>query len=138
MMKAQNFPGGSSYFYILIGIALAFISALVPHYSAGYFLMISVLVAGLLPYMVYGIAVPLLHNGLTNAAGFILVFAHLWLVITERFINDADYSNYRIYFVPVIFSVILLPLAIKAVRTQSYTPHTTTDSEATESESPKE
>ena len=92
--------------------------------------MVSVLLVGLLPWCIYSIAVPLLANGLTNAAGLLLVIAHAVLVATERFNGGGEYSNNTIYLAPVIMAVVVLPLAVIAMKRP---PYQATQQQASES-----
>ncbi len=115
-MQAQTMQNPAGYFFILCGLLLSLISSLVPHFEAGYTLMISVFVAGLLPYLVYGIAVPLWRNPVTTVAGLLLVIAHAWLVINQRLVTHVDYSDGMIYYVPAILAVAVLPLAATAIK----------------------
>jgi hypothetical protein len=91
-------------------------SAFVPFYEAGYRLMISVLIAGMLPYIVYGIVVPLLQSTMTTIAGLVIVIAHVFLVINERLTGKVDYSDSVIYFGPIFIAVTILPLVMIAIR----------------------
>ena len=106
----------AAYWVIVAGLLLSFVSAVVPFYHAGYKLLYEVMLAGMLPYLVYGIAVPLLRTGPVLVAGFLLLGAHTWLVISERFVAGADYSNGMICYVPLLLSVALLPLPVMALR----------------------
>jgi len=115
-MHTESYGNTSGYLFILVGIALSVVSALVPHFEAGYRLMLSVLSAGILPYLVYSVAVPLLRGHLTTAVGAVIVVVHAWLVISERIIGEADYSSGRIYYVPLMLAVFTLPLALTAIR----------------------
>ena len=112
MMQTQTYPNRPGYLLILFGLFLSFVSALVPHFDAGYNLAFSVFAAGILPYMVYGIIVPLSRGALTTITGLIIVTVHLWLVITQRIIGNADYSNGLIYVVPILLAAAILPLVI--------------------------
>jgi hypothetical protein len=78
--------------------------------------MLSVFVAGMLPYIVYGIIVPLSRGALTTIIGLIIVTVHLWLVITQRIAGNADYSNGLVYYVPIILAITILPLVVIAVK----------------------
>jgi hypothetical protein len=104
------------YLVVAAGLALAFASALVPFYSAGYKLYYSVLLVGLLPYLVYGCAAPLLSRGLGGMVGILLVISHAWLVIGERFTGAVDYSDGLIYYVPALLAAVLSPLLLRALR----------------------
>jgi len=113
-MHAQSYANTPGYLFIIIGLTLSLISALVPHFEAGYRLTLSIFVAGMLPYMVYGIAVPLLRGTLTTITGLVIVIAHAWLVLNERIIGHADYSDGLIYYGPMLLAVLALPLIVIA------------------------
>lgn len=115
-MQTQSYANRTGYLLIIIGLTLSLISALVPHFDAGYTLMLSVFIAGMLPYMVYAIAVPLLRGTLTAIAGLAIVIAHTWLVYDQRILGDADYSDGMIYYIPLLLSLLALPLAVMAFK----------------------
>lgn len=115
-MQTQSYANKAGYLLIIIGLTLSLISALVPHFDAGYKLMLSVFIAGILPYMVYAIAVPLLRGTLTAIAGLAIVIAHTWLVYDQRILGDADYSDGMIYYIPLLLSLLALPLAVMAFK----------------------
>ena len=119
-MRTQSYANTPGYALISIGLILSLISAFVPHFEAGYRLALSVFVAGLLPYMVYGIAVPLLRGSLTTGAGLVIVVAHAWLVFNQRIIGHADYSNGLIYYGPMLLAVLVLPLIVIAFKKTEY------------------
>ena len=104
------------YLCLLLGITLAFISALIPHYATGYYLAGSIFIAGVLPWLVYAVAVPLMHSTVTAVCGLLLLLAHGWLVVSERFLVAQPYQDNTIYVAPVILALLLLPLAIVAAR----------------------
>jgi hypothetical protein len=109
----RNTPG---YLVLTIGLLLSLTSALVPHFDIGYRLMLSVFVAGMLPYLAYGIVVPLMRGPVITMAGLVIVVVHAWLVIQQRFIANADYSDGMIYYVPVMIAVAVTPFVIAAVK----------------------
>ncbi|MFP5505281.1 MAG: hypothetical protein ACLGH6_03715 [Gammaproteobacteria bacterium] len=115
-MDARSTSRTLAYACIAAGIALAFVSAVVPHYGAGYRLAAGVLAAGLVPYFVYALALPLLRSGLTTFAGLLLVAVHAGLVLRERFAQGAEYADGMIYGVPVVLAVLLLALLWRALR----------------------
>lgn len=114
-MQSQSFSNPAGWGIILTGLALALVSAMTPHFGAGYLLKVDILLAGLLPYLVYSIAVPLLVGTVTTSVGIVLIALHTGLVISERFINGADYSDNMIYILPLIMSVAVLPLVVIAL-----------------------
>lgn len=105
-----------AWWIIVAGLLLAFVSAVVPHYQAGYKLDYAVLLAGVLPYLIYGMAVPLLRAGPILLVGLILLIVHTGLVIGERFVGGADYSDGMIYRVPLLLALALLPLLVMVLR----------------------
>lgn len=115
-METRSFAEPPGNWIIVAGLVISAISAFVPFHQAGYRLMVSVLLAGMLPYLVYAVAVPLLRGALTAIVGLALVVAHTWLVVSERFSGSIDYSDGLIYYVPVCMSIAVLPLAIIALR----------------------
>ena len=115
-MHTQSYSNRPGYLFIFVGLLLSVVSALVPHFEAGYHLMLSIFVAGMLPYLVYGIIVPLSRSTLTTIIGIVVVTVHAWLVVTQRIMGNADYSNGLIYYVPIILAVAIAPLVIIAVK----------------------
>lgn len=113
-MQAQSYNNTPGYVVIVFGLGLSLVSALVPHFDTGYRLSISVFAAGLLPYLVYGIAVPLQRGSITILAGLVLLALHAWLVFDERIKGAAEYSDGTIYYVPALIALALLPLAATA------------------------
>lgn len=111
-MDNASFQRYLAYIVIAAGLGLAFLSAVVPHYTAGYRLVGGVLLAGLLPYLAYGLAVPLLRTALTSVAGVVLLGLHTALVVAERFVDGADYSNGMIYYGPLVLALAMLPLLV--------------------------
>lgn len=105
-----------AYACIAAGIMLAFISAVVPHYTAGHRLATSVLVAGLVPYFVYALALPLMRGALSTVAGLVLVALHGGLVISERFVQGAAYADGLIHTAPLVLAMALLALLWRALR----------------------
>lgn len=105
-----------AYGCLAAGAALAFFSAVAPHYTAGHRLAGGVLFAGLTPYFIYALALPLLRGGLSTAAGLLLVIVHAWLAFTTRFQTAADGPDLMVYIVPLVLALVLLPLLWYALR----------------------
>lgn len=105
-----------AYAVLALGAGLAFASAVVPHFSAGYRLLPGVLLSGLLPYLVYGLALPLLRGALITASGAALAAMHAALVVAERFGGPVDYSDGLIHFGPWLLAVAMLPLLVLGLR----------------------
>ena len=108
-----NVPG---YTVLVIGLILSLFAAFVPHFTAGYRLNFLVFVTGMLPYLVYGIAVPLFRSGLVTLAGVIIVVVHAWLIFELRIVGNGDYSDDRIYFVPMAAALAAVPVTILAMQ----------------------
>ena len=122
-MESQSFANPTGWMIVLYGLGLSFIAAFAPFFEAGYLLKVDVLLAGITPYLVYAIAVPLLPGAITTTVGIVLVTAHTGLVVTERFLNGADYSDSLIYTVPIIMAVLVIPLVIVAlIKTDVHKP----------------
>lgn len=115
-MDTSSLPRTLGYSILLLGIALAFVAAVVPHYETGYRLAGGILLIGLLPYLVYGIAVPLLHKPLTVVVGIVLLIAHASLIISGRFMQAADGSDNLIYIGPMLLALLTLPLVFVALQ----------------------
>lgn len=115
-MDNPSFQRYLAYAVIALGAGLAFLSAVVPHYSAGHRVLGGVLLAGLLPYLAYGLAVPLLRTALIGVAGIVLLCLHAALVAAERFVDGADYSDGMIYYGPLVLALAALPLLALGLR----------------------
>lgn len=109
-MDLRNPQRVLAYAVIAGGTGLAFVSAVVPHFTAGYRLESGVLLSGLLPYLIFGLAVPLLRTRSTAVAGLFLLALHAALVIAERFSGPVDYSDGWIHLGPWLLALALLPL----------------------------
>ena len=100
-MDAQSPLRPLGYLLLAAGGLLAFVSALVPHFDAGHRLMVSVLLTGLLPYLVFGLALPYLRGWALALPALLMVAIHAWLVLWQRFVAYQEYSDGMIYFVPL-------------------------------------
>ena len=115
-MDLRNPQRVLAYAVIVGGTGLAFVSAVVPHFTAGYRLEPGVLMSGLLPYLIFGLAVPLLRTSSTTVAGLVLLSLHAALVVAERFSGPVDYSDAWIHFGPWLLALALLPLVALGLR----------------------
>ena len=109
-------PSRFGYGVIAAGTVLSVISAVLPFYTAGYELLFAVFMAGITPYLIYGLGVYWLRRPITIVAGALLLAVHLWRVVNERFIRDADYSGHTIYVASLVFTALLIPLLVMALR----------------------
>ena len=98
------------------GLVLSFLSGLTPHFTAGYRLDFAVIFAGLLPYIVYGSAAPVLARAIGSVSGMLLLLAHVALVAGVRLAHIGDHSNSMLIYFPVLLAVLMLPLVFLAQR----------------------
>ena len=105
-----------AYLVIMAGVVLAALSAVVPHYEAGYHLMFSVMLAGLLPYLIYGALTEIVRGWALIIPGLLLLGVHLWLTVTERYLYYDGYSDALIYYLPAGLALFGLPLGVAAGR----------------------
>ena len=105
-----------TYLSLIAGALLAFVSSVVPHFDAGYRLMFSVLLTGLLPYLVYAMLLPYLQGWQLALPGVLIVVVHGWSVASERFIAYQGYSDGTIYYVPLVLALLALALLAWALR----------------------
>jgi len=101
---------------IVVGCAMAFLASFNPQLAMGYHLDVGILLAGLLPYLVYSVAVVLLDGALITLLGIVLIVIHAWVIVNVRFVDAGGYSSDLLVNVPLILSVVMLPAAIVACR----------------------
>lgn len=105
-----------SYLLLTAGCLLAFLAAVVPHFDAGHRLMVGVLLTGLLPYLVFALALPYLRARTLALTALLMVGAHAWLVVTQRFVAYQGYGNGMIYYVPLAMALAATALLVWALR----------------------
>lgn len=110
------------YLVVVAGILLSFVSAVIPFFDDGYRLHPEVLFAGLMPYLAYAVLVELLRRPFTLLVGVVLLAAHAWLVVSERFLGVVDYAGGAIFVWPLLFTLVLTPLVVKAVHSPRQAP----------------
>lgn len=96
---------------ILLGLGGAAAASVVPFYSAGYDLDPGVLLAVLMPFLLYGLFIESLRGPWLLASGLLLLAASAALVIPERYLDYSGYSDGVIYWAPTLAAVIVLPIA---------------------------
>ena len=111
-MDSQHYANRSGWIVIAYGISLSFLAAFTPYFEAGFLFKVEVLLAGLLPYMIYVIAVPLLPGAANTSVGIVLIAVHTALVVAVRILG---FSESLIYIMPVIMAVLVMPLVIVAL-----------------------
>ena len=95
---------------------MAGLAAVIPHFGAGHRLAFDVFVVGILPYVVYGALTEVLRGWSLLLPGALIVPLHAWLTVNERYLAYDEYKSGAIYTVPILLTVIVLPLAILAGR----------------------
>lgn len=104
----------AAYALIAAGCGLAFVAAVVPHYSAGYLLRLDVLLIGLLPYLVYACFTELVRGWPLLAAGALVLLGDLAVKIPERFLRYDGYQSGLVYGWPLAAGLVGLPLVLGA------------------------
>jgi len=115
-MATSDYIKPAAFSIVVPGVALAVASALEPFYDDGHVLRFGVLLSGLLPYLVYTLIIVMLPRPAVFVSGFVLLAAHAWLVLSERFSGPVDYSGGVICYVPLLLTLALLPFLIVAIR----------------------
>lgn len=96
----------------LFGTALSFVASVVPHYGAGHRLLFGVLLAGLLPYVTYLAFSDILRGWPLLPVGLLILTIDLVVKIPERFLHYDGYADGTVYYVPLVTTLVVLPLAL--------------------------
>lgn len=111
-MESEHYSNPAGWSILFYGIALSFIAAFVPFFEAGFKFSTDLFLFGIMPYLLYAIAVPLLPGATTTTSGIALAVIHSALVVAVRFLGAADSLMFS---VPTILALLVLPLVIVAV-----------------------
>ena len=111
-MESQHYTNRAGWTIIMYGVSLSFIAAFTPMFVMGYVFKGDVFLAGLFPYLIYALAVPLLPGAITTTVGMLLATVHSGLVAAVRFLS---FNDSLIYIIPIIMAVLLIPLVVIAV-----------------------
>jgi len=122
-MRAELDLRPVAYLLIAFGTLMAGMSAITPHFGTGYRLAFSVFLVGILPYAVYGALSEVLRSWSLLLPGILIVPAHVWLTVTERYLAFDEFQSGAIYVVPIVLTGIVLPLATLAGRLLDRRPH---------------
>ena len=95
------------YLVAAFGCALGFAAAVVPHYGH-HKLWFSVLLVGVLPYLVYVIATEIVPSRPLILAGLLVLAVDVMVKLVERFFGFDQYQSGAIYYVPIIATLLLL------------------------------
>ena len=101
----------AAYLIVLLGLGGAAAASLVPFYTAGYLLEPGVLLAVMMPFLLYGLFIESLRGPWLLASGLLLLVASLALVVPERYLHYNGYTDDMIYWVPTLAAAIVLPIA---------------------------
>ncbi len=107
-MKAQFSVKTLVYIIIALGCALAFASAVVPHYEAGHKLLASVIIASLIPYMIYGALMEVIRDTVLSIVGILMFAIDLLVKLPLRFYSSEMtdgatlmYASFALAIIPV-------------------------------------
>jgi len=110
-MTPSRDPRPAACLIILLGLGLAAAASLVPFYHVAYLLEPGILLAVLMPFLLYGLFIESLRGPWLLATGLLLFAANLVLVAFERYLRYDGYTDGLIYWVPTLAAVVVLPLA---------------------------
>ena len=91
-----------------VGIVLSVTFALQPHFTAAYRMDLSTLIAGLTPYLVFGVLSSLIPDRASLGAGVGLVTVHALVGIHQRFLTDGYLEGAALSGVPLVLALLLL------------------------------
>jgi uncharacterized membrane protein len=100
---------------VLLGCLLSFVSSFHDQYAEGYYIDFGVVMAGLVPYLIFGMAMYLREGVVTTMIGLVLLAVHLWMVYQQHFVIPGG-SDGLLLFGPPVLGILLLPLLIVAMR----------------------
>lgn len=115
-MPLTQDPRPAAYLIILFGLGLAAAASLVPFYHIAYLLEPGILLAVLMPFLLYGLFIESLRGSWLLATGLLLFAANLVLVAFERYLRYDGYTDGLIYWVPTLAAVVVLPIAYRLGR----------------------
>ena len=101
---------------MLLALGEAAAASLVPFYNAGYELESGVLLAVLMPFLLWGLFIQSLRASWTLGTGLLLLAICLALLIPERYLHYNGYSDDLIYWLPTLAAAIMLPIAYRLGR----------------------
>jgi hypothetical protein len=105
-----------AYSIVALGCMLAAAVAVVPFYSASYALRFGVLMAGVLPYLVYAMFPTFVRGLALVMPGVIILAIDVAVKIPERFLRYDGFVDGLVFYVPLVSTLIVLPVAFAIVR----------------------
>jgi inner membrane protein involved in colicin E2 resistance len=100
-----------AYLITLLGLAIAFLAAFVPFFTASYHLEAAVMVVLAIPFVIYLALSSSLSGPWLLGTGLILLAISAVVMITQRFEHQGMNIYDPSYWLPLFASVILLPSA---------------------------
>ena len=119
-LEPEHYSDPAGWAIVLYGCVLSFISAFTPFFATGYQFQFELLLAGFTPYLIYGIAVPLLPGSLTTTVGIVLAAIHTGLVVAVRLFGAGEDLMYTL---PGILAVLVIPLVVFALARTGFHKH---------------
>ncbi len=96
---------------VLVGVLMVGYSAVVPHYTTGYRLAVDVLIAGIVPYFIYGLAIAVAKGWSLLLPGIALVASDIAMRVAGTVWSDSAYTSGAIFAVPLLAAFVILPVA---------------------------
>jgi hypothetical protein len=113
-----------AYAIVVLGLMLSFIAAVVPHGTGGHRLIAAFLLWGIVPYMVYGALTEVLRGHALLVPGVLVFVIDLVIKVPERFFTEWPADSVLLLYVPILLTVVVLPLGIFVGRQLSAGPVT--------------
>lgn len=104
-----------NYFVVLTGCLLSFISSFHDQYAEGFYIDVGVIMMGLVPYLIFAMAVYIRQGIWSTIIGILLLAVHVWMVYIQHFVSGGR-ADTLLLAGPPILGIILLPLLISAMR----------------------
>ncbi|WP_324780928.1 hypothetical protein [Thiobacillus sedimenti] len=110
----------AAFVILMLGAGDATAASVVPFFQAGYVLEPGVLVAVLMPFLLWGLFVESLHSAWLITSGLALLAVNVALVAAERFAHYNGYRDDLIYWVPTLAAVAVLAVTYAFGRRSPY------------------
>jgi hypothetical protein len=101
-----------AYLIIVLGGLLSFAAAVVPFYNDSDKLLVTLLVVGLTPYVVYGLFTDVVRGWPLLIAGMLVFGIDLGVAIPGRFVHFDGYAGNAIYYAPLLSTFVILPVIL--------------------------
>ena len=101
-----------AYAIIGLGCLMSFATAVVPHFSAGHKLLVSVLILGITPYVVYGALTEILTGWSLVAPGVLILAVDAATRLPERWFAVEDFPSTAVYLAPIWLIFLILPIGV--------------------------